>query len=44
MKTNISLDVNLPKKIGYFDGYLRMFTPNGIPFGNVIYIKVINGN
>ena len=44
MKTNISIDVKLPKKIGYFEGYLRMFTPNGIPFGNVIYIKVINGN
>ena len=44
MKIHISFDVKLPKKIGYYEGYFRMFTPNGIPFGDVIYIKVINGN
>ena len=44
MNTKISLGVKLPKKIGYLEGYFRMFTPNGIPFGNVIDIKVVNGN
>ena len=42
--SKISLEVKVPKKDGYFEGYFRMFTPNGIPFGNVINIKVLNGN
>lgn len=42
--SKISLEVKLPKKNGYFEGYFRMFTPNGLPFGNVINIKVLNGN
>ena len=29
---------NLDKK--YYEGYFRMFTPNGLPFGQVIFIKV----
>ena len=44
MNTKINLDVKLPKNIGYFEGYFRMFTPSGLPFGNVISIKVLNGN
>ena len=42
--SKISLEVKVPKKDGYFEGFFRMFTPNGIPFGNVINIKVLNGN
>ena len=40
----ISLDVKIPQKTGYFEGYFRMFTPSGLPFGNIIYTKVLNGN
>jgi len=29
---------------GYFEGYFRMFTPHGLPFGNVLFIKVLNGD
>jgi len=44
MKTKISLDVKLPKNFGYFEGYFRMFTPSGLPFGNVVSIKALVGN
>ena len=42
--SKIDLNVKLKQKIGYFEGYFRMFTPNGLPFGNIIIIKVMNGN
>jgi hypothetical protein len=42
--SKICLDVKLPKKNGYFEGYFRMFSPSGLPFGNIITIKVLNGN
>ena len=44
MNLKISLDVKTPQRTGYFEGYFRMFTPSGLPFGNIIYIKVLNGN
>ena len=28
---------------GYFEGYFRMFTPKGFPFGNVFHMTVLNG-
>lgn len=28
---------------GIFDGYFRMFTPNGMPFGNVLHVQNIVG-
>ena len=28
---------------GYFEGYFRMFTPNGLPFGKVLCVTVLNG-
>ena len=44
---NISIKINLvvrvPKNKGYFEGYFRMFTPSGLPFGNTLCIKVFNG-
>ena len=44
MNLKISLDVKTPQRTGYFEGYFRMFTPSGLPFGNIIHIKVLNGN
>ena len=44
MNLKISLDVKTPQRTGFFEGYFRMFTPSGLPFGNIIYIKVLNGN
>ena len=41
----INLDIQIPhnnKKC--FKGYFRMFTPDGIPFGNVVYIQVFRNN
>ena len=39
----IIVEVRVPKIIkGIWKGYFRMFTPNRIPFGNVLYIKVLN--
>ena len=44
MSTKIILVVRLPHdNKGYFEGYFRMFTPNGLPFGNVLFVKVLNG-
>ena len=40
----INLDIKILKKIGYLEGYFRMLTPAGLPFGSIIYIKVINEN
>ena len=44
---NISIKINLvvrvPKNKGYFEGYFRMFTPSGLPFGNTLCVKVLNG-
>ena len=39
----INLIVRIPNDKGYFEGYFRMFTPNGLPFGNTLCIKVLNG-
>ena len=45
MSIKISLLVRLPNdNKGYFEGYFRMFTPYGLPFGNVIFVKVLNGD
>ena len=42
--SKISLNVKLKQNVGFFEGYFRMFTPNGLPFGNTINIKLMNGN
>ena len=42
MNSKLSIVIKIPKKSGYFEGYFRMFTPNGFPFGDFIYIKVLN--
>ena len=43
MSTIINLNVIKPgKNRDNLKGYFRMFTPEGIPFGNVIFIKVLN--
>ena len=40
----ISLVVRVPQNNkGYFEGYFRMFTPHGLPFGDVLCVKVLNG-
>ena len=38
----IDLIIKVPKKSGYFEGYFRMFSPNGLPFGDVIHIFAVN--
>lgn len=41
----ISLLARLPhNNKGYFEGYFRMFTPSGLPFGDVLFVKVHNGD
>ena len=41
----ISLLARLPhSNKGCFEGYFRMFTPNGLPFGDVLFVKVQNGD
>ena len=45
MSVKIILVVRVPQNNkGYFEGYFRMFTPNGLPFGNVLCVKVLNGD
>ena len=45
MPVEIELLIKVPNcNKGYFEGYFRMFTPNGLPFGDVLYVKVLNGN
>ena len=50
VQRNMPFKMNLVVKIpdentkGYYEGYFRMFTPNGLPFGKVIYVKVLNGD
>ena len=45
MSLKIVLVVRVPQKNkGYFEGYFRMFTPTGMPFGNVLCVKVLNGD
>ena len=40
----INLVVRVPQNNkGYFEGYFRMFTPQGLPFGDVLCVKVLNG-
>ena len=41
MSLKIVLVVRVPQKN---KGYFRMFTPNGMPFGNVLCVKVLNGD
>ena len=43
MPTSLYLIVRLPEKKGYFEGYFRMFTPSGLPFGKTLHVEVING-
>ena len=41
----IKLVVKIPDEAtGYYEGFFRMFTPYGLPFGEVIHIKVLNPN
>ncbi len=41
----IGLIIKLPNENkGLFEGYFRMFNPSGLPFGDVLYVKVLNGN
>ena len=40
----VNLAIKLPDKFGYYEGYFRMFTPSGLPFGDIIKIKVFNRN
>ena len=44
MTVKIILVIRVPNDKGYFEGYFRMFTPKGLPFGNVINIKLAIGN
>ena len=44
MNLKISLDVKTPQRTGFFEGYFRMFTPSGLPFGDVLFVKVQNGD
>ena len=45
MSVKVSLVVRLPHEDkGYFEGYFRMFSPNGLPFGNILIVKVLNGD
>lgn len=46
---NFIVKINLLARVphnnkGYFEGYFRMFTPNGLPFGDVLFVKVQNGD
>ena len=50
MSLNIELCIRKADTIGInsksksLEGYFRMLTPEGIPFGNVVFIKVLNWN
>ena len=45
LQIKIPLVLRLPNEgRGLFEGYFRMFTPDGLPFGNVLCVKVLNGN
>ena len=45
MNIKLSLVLRLPNDSrGLFEGYFRMFTPDGLPFGSVLCVKVLNGN
>ena len=44
MTLKIILVIRVPNDKGYFEGYFRMFTPHGLPFGKVLYVKVLNGD
>ena len=48
IQRNMSIKVNLVLRVpnskkGYYEGYFRMFTPHGLPFGDVLFAKVLNG-
>jgi hypothetical protein len=43
MSINLGLLIRVPENKGYFEGYFRMFTPHGLPFGEIIFVKVLNG-
>ena len=39
MKVKLFPKIRLPhENTGYFEGYFRMFTPEGFPFGNVFHM------
>lgn len=43
MLIKTSLLLRLPNDDrGFFEGYFRMFTPDGLPFGNILCVKVLN--
>ena len=43
MSKDISLVVKIPNdKRGFYEGFFRMFSPFGLPFGDIIHITVIN--
>ena len=49
VQRNISIEILLILRLpnesrGFFEGYFRMFTPEGLPFGSVLCVKVFNGN
>ena len=45
MLMKIPLVLRLPSdNRGFFEGYFRMFSPDGLPFGSILYVKVLNGN
>ena len=40
-----NLVVRIPKETkGYYEGFFRMFTSEGLPFGDILHIKVLNGD
>ena len=45
MIVKVILVIRIPhSNKGYFQGYFRMFTPNGLPFGDVLSVNVLNGD
>ena len=41
---SINLDIKIPQNNKkYYEGYFRMFTPNGLPFGQIFFIRVFPG-
>ena len=44
MKVKLFPIIRLPhENTGYFEGYFRLFTPEGFPFGDVFHMTVLNG-
>ena len=41
-KCELNINISLPKKNrGLYEGYFRMFTPNGVPFGDLLKVKAV---